>query len=188
MVHCEEKEYDSVFVADHLFLGNRGEIWECLTTMSALAAVTKKISVIPIHLCNNFRVPSVTAKSLATLSHITDGRIELFYDYGWRNAEFDAYGGEYGGSEEERIELMGEGIEVIEGMLTSESFSYDGKHYVVKDAVCNPLPVRKMPIWMGEANHSHMVTHIVRHADVFNSMPCSPEGFDKKLVVLEAEC
>ena len=156
--------------------------------MSALAAVTKKISVIPIHLCNNFRVPSVTAKSLATLSHITDGRIELFYDYGWRNAEFDAYGGEYGGSEEERIELMGEGIEVIEGMLTSESFSYDGKHYVVKDAVCNPLPVRKMPIWMGEANHSHMVTHIVRHADVFNSMPCSPEGFDKKLVVLEAEC
>ena len=75
-VNCEEKEYDSVFVADHLFLGNRGEIWECLTTMSALAAVTKKISIIPIHLCNNFRVPSVTAKSLATLSHIADGRIE----------------------------------------------------------------------------------------------------------------
>ena len=25
-------------------------------------------------------------------------------------------------------------------------------------------------------------------ADVFNSMPCSPEGFDKKLAVLEAEC
>jgi alkanesulfonate monooxygenase SsuD/methylene tetrahydromethanopterin reductase-like flavin-dependent oxidoreductase (luciferase family) len=41
---------------------------------------------------------------------------------------------------------------------------------------------------MGEANHTHMVTHIVRHADVFKSMPCSPEGFDKKLVVLEAEC
>ena len=47
VVHCEEKEYDSVFVADHLFLGNRGEIWECLTTMVALPAVTKKISVIP---------------------------------------------------------------------------------------------------------------------------------------------
>ena len=83
--------------------------------MSALAAVTKKISIIPIHLCNNFRVPSVTAKSLATLSHIADGRIELFYDYGWRKAEFDAYGVEFGGSEEERIERMGEGIEVIKG-------------------------------------------------------------------------
>ena len=94
---------------------------------------------------------------------------------------------EFGGSEEERIERMGEGIEVIKAMRTTESFSYDGKHYAVKDAVCNPLPLRKMPIWMGEANHSHMVTHIVRHADVFNSMPCSPEGFDKKLVVLEAE-
>ena len=84
VVHCEEKEYDSVFVTNHLFLGNRGEIWECLSTMSALAAVTKKISVIPIHLCNNFRVPSVTAKSQATLSHIADGRVKLFYDYGLR--------------------------------------------------------------------------------------------------------
>ena len=55
-------------------------------------------------------------------------------------------------------------------MLTSESFSYDGKHYVVKDAVCNPLPVRKIPIWKREANHTQMVTHIVRHADVFNSL------------------
>jgi hypothetical protein len=40
---------------------------------------------------------------------------------------------------------MGEEIEVIEGKLTSESFSYDGKHYVVKDAVCNQFPVSKMP-------------------------------------------
>ena len=66
--------------------------------MAALAAVTKIISVIPIHLCNNFSVSSVTSKSLATLSHIADGRIELFYDYGWRKAEFDAYCVEHGGS------------------------------------------------------------------------------------------
>ena len=156
--------------------------------MSAHAAVTKEISVIPIHLCNNFRVPSVTAKSLATLSHIADGRVELFCDYGWRKAEFYAYGVEFGDNDEERIERMGEGIEVIKGMLTSESFSYDGKYYVLKDAVCNPLPVKKIPVWMGDANNPNMVFHIVRHTDVFNPMPCSPDGFDKKMVVLETEC
>ena len=95
---------------------------------------------------------------------------------------------EFGDNDEERIERMGEGIEVIKGMLSSESFSYDGKHYVLKDAVCNPLPVKKIPVWMGDANNPNMVFHIVRHADVFNSMPCSPDGFDKKLAVLETEC
>ena len=188
VIHCEEQGYDSVFVADHLFLGNQGEIWECLTAMSAFAAVTKKISVIPIHLCNNFRTPSITAKSLATLSHISNGRVEIFYDYGWRKEEFDAYGIEFGSNDDDRIEQMSEGLEVIKGMLSYESFSYEGKYYTVKDAVCNPLPAKKIPIWMGEANNSNMVTHIVKHADVFNSMPCSVEGFSEKLKVIEIEC
>jgi len=73
-------------------------------------------------------------------------------------------------------------------MLSYESFSYEGKYYTVKDAVCNPLPAKKIPIWMGEANNSNMVTHIVKHADVFNSMPCSVEGFSEKLKVIEIEC
>ena len=47
---CEELGYDSIFVADHLFLGRNGEIWECLTLMSALAAITHRLDIVPIHL------------------------------------------------------------------------------------------------------------------------------------------
>ena len=47
---CENLEYDSVFVADHFFLGREGEIWECISLMSAFAAITKKIYLSPIHL------------------------------------------------------------------------------------------------------------------------------------------
>ena len=188
VVQCEKLGYDSVFVADHLFLGTNGDIFECLTTMAALAALTKKIEIAPIHLCNNFRSPGVTAKVLATVSHISNGRVILFYDYGWRKAEFDGYGISFGISDKERIEKMTEGLRIIRGVLAGKKFSFSGKHYKIKNAICNPKPIKKIPIWMGEANHPAMITRIVKYADVFNSMPCSPDAFDKKRILIEAEC
>lgn len=185
---CEKLGYDSLFVADHLFLGRDGDIWEGLSLMAALAAITQKMQVIPIHLCNNFRHPGLVAKAIATISHVSNGRFELFYDYGWRRAEFDQYGIDFGKTDEERIERMDEGIRVIKGLLEQEKFSFKGKHYALKDAICNPKPVKKVPVWMGEANKPEMVASIVKHADMFNSMPCSVQGFQKKINVLKAEC
>jgi alkanesulfonate monooxygenase SsuD/methylene tetrahydromethanopterin reductase-like flavin-dependent oxidoreductase (luciferase family) len=185
---CDNLGYDSVFVADHVFLGRDGDIWECLTLMSALAAITSKVDIIPIHLCNNFRSPSMVAKALATLSHVSCGRLQLFYDYGWRKAEFEAYGIPFRKSDEERIRQMGEGLSIIKGMLEEESFSFNGSYYSVKNAICNPKPVRKIPIWMGEANNAEMISSIVSQADVFNSMPCSLAGFEAKKSLIQAEC
>ena len=185
---CEELGYDSIFVADHLFLGRDGDIWECLTLMSAFAALTSKMHIIPIHLCNNFRTPSVVAKMLATLSHISNGRLELFYDYGWREAEFGAYGLDFCSSDEERIRQMTEGLIVIKGLLEQDRFSFEGDHYLIRDAICSPKPIKKIPTWMGEANNKEMVESIVKYADVFNSMPCSLEAFGEKLKIITDEC
>ncbi len=184
---CEQLGYDSLFVADHVFLGREGEIWECLALMSAFAALTERMQIAPIHLCNNFRTPSITAKALATIDHISKGRLILFYDYGWRKAEFDAYGIEFGG-DDERIERMGEGLAIIQEMLKNGTADFEGKHYRVDNAICTPRPPSPPAVWMGEANHPTMVKLIVAHADVFNSMPCSAAGFEQKLNVLREEC
>ncbi|MFH1878908.1 MAG: LLM class flavin-dependent oxidoreductase [Candidatus Omnitrophota bacterium] len=185
---CEKLGYDSLFVADHVFLGRSGEIWECVSTMSALAAITEKMEIIPIHLSNNFRNPAMTAKALATISRISGGRFTLFYDYGWRKAEFDAYGVNFGKDDNERIEMMSEGLRIIKGMFEESPFSFKGRYYEVKNAVCNPKPEGKVPVWMGEVNNPAMVRNIVRYADVFNSMPCSLEAFREKARVIKEEC
>lgn len=185
---CEKLGYDSIFVADHLFLGQNGDIWECMTLMSAFAAITSKVQIIPIHLCNNFRPPSIVAKMLATLSYISQGRIELFYDYGWRKVEFDAYGIDFCKTTENRIRQMAEGLVIIKGMLEEDRFSFEGEYYTVKNAICNPKPYKKIPIWMGETNNPEMIYNIIKHADMFNSMPCSIDGFTKKLDLIKKEC
>ena len=190
VLECEKLGYHSLFVADHVFLGREGAIFEGWTLLSALAGMTEKMLLAPIHLCDSFRNPALTAKMVATLDVVSGGRFLLFYDYGWRKAEFDAYGFDFGASDEERAARMEEGIIIIKGMLAEERFSFDGRFYRVKDALCAPKPVQKPhpPVWMGETNNPVMVRAIAKHADVFNSMPASVEGFRKKLDAVGEAC
>lgn len=187
---AEALGFDSVFVADHVFLGRDGAIFEGWTLLAALAGMTRRVQLAPIHLCDAFRHPALTAKQVATLDVISGGRFVLFYDYGWRRAEFDAYGFDFGASDTERAERMVEGLAVIEGMLAEPRFSFEGRFYRVRDAVCEPKPVQRPrpPLWMGEAHHPVMVEAIARRADVFNSMPVSEDGLREKLRVVREAC
>jgi alkanesulfonate monooxygenase SsuD/methylene tetrahydromethanopterin reductase-like flavin-dependent oxidoreductase (luciferase family) len=190
VLECEALGYDSLFVADHVFLGRDGAIYEGWTLLSALAGLTRRMKLAPIHLCDSFRNPALTAKMIATLDIVSEGRFILFYDHGWRRAEFDAYGFAFEQSDDERAAKMVEGLEIIRGMLTEPRFSYTGRYYRVEEAVCEPPPVQRPmpPLWMGEANNAVMVEAIARHAEVFNSMPASVEGLREKLRVIEGAC
>ena len=127
---------------------------------------------------------------IATLDVISDGRFILFYDYGWRRTEFESYGFDFESSDDERAAKMEEGLSVIKGMLTEERFSFEGRYYTVKDALSAPKPIQRPvpPIWMGEANNAVIVRAIAKHADVFNSMPASVDGFRQKLETVESAC
>jgi alkanesulfonate monooxygenase SsuD/methylene tetrahydromethanopterin reductase-like flavin-dependent oxidoreductase (luciferase family) len=190
VLECEALGYDSLFVADHVFLGRDGAIYEGWTLLSVIAGLTRRIKLAPIHLCDAFRNPALTAKMVSTLDVASDGRVILFYDYGWRRAEFDAYGFAFEGSDDERAEKMAEGLQVIKGMLREPRFSFRGRYYQVRDAICEPKCVQRPlpPIWMGEANNSVMLRAIAEHADVFNSMPASVGGFKRKLRALDDAC
>jgi len=190
VLECEALGFDSLFVADHVFLGRDGAIYEGWTLLSVLAGLTTRIKLAPIHLCDSFRNPALTAKMIATLDVASAGRFILFYDYGWRRAEFDAYGFDFEDGDDMRAAKMAEGLQVIKGMLSEPHFSFSGRFYRVRDAVCEPRCVQQPmpPIWMGEANNPVMLRAIATHADVFNSMPASVAGLKEKLDALQATC
>src|SRR2546423_227031 len=72
---AESTGFDSLWVSDHLFLdwgkyGGPSEpsgSLECWTTLTALAAVTRKIRIGTLTLCNDFRNPALLAKMAASL-------------------------------------------------------------------------------------------------------------------------
>ncbi len=184
---CDESKLNSIFIADHTYLGNKGEIFECTALMAAFASITKKINIGSIHLANNFRHPTIVAKYFSTLSHITDGRVILFYDYAWRQSEFLQTGIDFE-NVNKRVLKMIEGLTIIKKSFNKDKVNFKGKFYKIKNFICNPKPKKKIPIWLGETDNKLMIKEIVKNADVFNSMPCNLNVFKKKMDAIKKEC
>ena len=171
-------------------------------------AFSKRLWKTPLHVCtcsqpfpkrlSRPEFPAFSTIAAASIGHALQHKSDppkrqenlLFHDYGWRRAEFDAYGFELEASDDERAAKMEEGLTIIKGMLREERFSFDGRFYKVEDTLCAPKPVQKPlpPIWMGEANNPVMVKAIAKHADMFNSMPASVEGFRQKVETISSAC
>ena len=119
--------YDSVWVADHLILGDEGFILEGWTVLAALAGMTSRIRLGPIHLAQRFRHPAILAKMAATLDFISNGRFEFFFDpYAGTKPEADAYG-LLAEPEDEAIARFEESIQLIQTMWREPHPTFQGR-------------------------------------------------------------
>jgi alkanesulfonate monooxygenase SsuD/methylene tetrahydromethanopterin reductase-like flavin-dependent oxidoreductase (luciferase family) len=187
---AERLGYESLWVADHVFLGRDGAIMEGWTTLSALALVVPSMRLGPIHLGLGFRHPSLVAKMVATLDVISNGRVEFFVEPGWRDREFRAYGFDWFPDRAERVARTEEAIEICKLLWSGEEVSYDGRFFSLDRAICRPTPIQERGprIWLGEALDQETVALTARHADVWNSIPASPELLASKIAKVDEAC
>jgi alkanesulfonate monooxygenase SsuD/methylene tetrahydromethanopterin reductase-like flavin-dependent oxidoreductase (luciferase family) len=190
--------YDSVWVADHLILGDEGFILEGWTLLSALAGMTSRIRLGPIHLAQRFRDPAILAKMVATLDFISNGRFEFFYDpYAGTRPEADAYGLP-AEAEDDALARFEEAIQLIQTMWREPYPSFQGQYYKVEGAVCNPKPVQQpIPLWLGTGGGPHpeerplvqkMLPLIARYADWYNITPVTVNVLARLLPYLQQAC
>lgn len=189
VLECERLGYYSVWLDDHLML-EKMPILECWTTLSALASVTERIRLGTMVTCNSFRNPSLLAKMSATLDNISRGRLEFGIGAGVQKKEHIAYGFPFPSSKA-RIERLNEAVDIIKKMWTEEKSSYEGKHYTIRDAVCEPKPLQKPrpPITIGGGGEKLTLRVTAQHADRYDwgYLP-SLEEYKRKLKVLEKHC
>jgi probable F420-dependent oxidoreductase len=161
---------------------------ECWTTLSALARDTHRIRLGTSVLCHSYRLPSVLAKMGATLDVISGGRLDLGLGAGWFAQEYRAYGVPFPRIGE-RIAQLDEGLEVIRRMWTDPHPVFQGRHYAIDDAVCDPPPLQqpRPPIWIGgEGDRVHRVA--ARAADGVNVRWWGPERIAARGAYLDAAC
>jgi F420-dependent oxidoreductase-like protein len=186
---ADEVGFDSVWVADH-FLGVDGEDpLEAWTEMTAVAAVTRRIELGFLVLCNSYRPPALLAKMSATFDLVAGGRLILGYGAGWFDQEYEAYGYEFPGVRT-RLEQLEEGLEILRRMWTEEAATFHGVHYHVENARCWPPPVRKPhpPILIGGAGEKVLLKLVARYADIWNNLGAFHAEVEKKLAVLRGHC
>jgi F420-dependent oxidoreductase-like protein len=189
VLECERLGYDAVWLDDHLMYGDM-PILECWTTLAALAAQTSKIRIGTLVTCNAHRNPAVLAKAAATLDVLSGGRLEFGLGAGCQEKEHTAYGFDFP-SAEVRVEALTEALEVITRLWTQPKASFSGKHYTLKEAICEPKPLQKPhpPITVGGAGEKHTLKATAKYADGvdFGFMPSLKE-YKRKLEILERHC
>ncbi len=189
VLECEHQGYHAVWLDDHLMY-NDWPILECWTTLSALSQLTSRIRLGTMVSCNAHRNPALLAKTAATLDVLSNGRLELGIGAGTQETEHIAYGFGFPPSSV-RIEQLTEALEAITRLWTQEKANYQGKHYTLRDAVCEPKPLQKPcpPITVGGSGELLMRKATAPYANRFDwgFLP-SIEAYKHKLAVLENQC
>src|SRR5581483_4077726 len=86
-------------------------------TLAALAAVTDRIRLGTMVSPASFRRPSVLSRMVATVDHVSGGRVELGLGAGWNAAEHEAHGFPFPDLGE-RMELLEEQLEIVHRQWT----------------------------------------------------------------------
>ncbi len=188
VLESEKLGYDAVWLDDHLMYNN-WPILEPWTTLAALSSLTSSIRLGTMVSCNQHRNPALLAKTAATLDVISNGRLEFGIGAGCQEAEHLAYGYSFPKASV-RIESVGEALEVMIRLWTQEKSTYQGKHYMLNDAICEPKPLQKPypPITVGGSGEK-LLKVTAKYADRFDlgSLP-NIEEYRRKLEVLQEQC
>jgi probable F420-dependent oxidoreductase len=134
-------EYESryPYTDDGRIQGDPRSLLDPLTALTFVAAHTRSIK-----LCTGIclvpqRNPIYTAKQVADLDYLSNGRVEFGIGIGWLKEEFEALGVPW----KDRAGRTKECIEVMQTLWCDEVSQYKGKYFELKAAYQNPKPVQK---------------------------------------------
>lgn len=147
-------------------LGHGGP--ECWTALTALTAVTRRITAIPLVLANPYRHPALVAQMAATLDSLSGGRLILGLGAGGAGADAAAFGVPWVATAE-RVAHLAEAVEVMR-LLWRGGGSFAGRYYRLQDVRGTPRPAREdgPPLLIGGRGQRYVLRVVAKHADICN--------------------
>ncbi len=190
-VVAEEGGADSLWVADHLFYENDGEVrgmWEALSMLAALADATHRVELGPLVMCVPFRNPGLIAWMSNTIDEISGGRFVVGLGAGWHEPEFDAFDFNFA----RRVSVFEESLQVILPLLRDGRSDFNGEFAkgVAELRPAGPRAGKGGPPILLAGTKPRMMSLIAKHADRWNSVwyGVPTDEFRKERHDLEEAC
>lgn len=172
---ADELGFDEVWLAEHHF-APYGTIADPLIMAASVAAVTKRIRIGTAVVVPAFHSPIQLAERIAMVDVLSDGRLDLGIGRGYQRREFE----KFGISMDESRARMEESVTIIEGLLSNESFSFDGQFWTVDDVSIYPRPIQKpVPTFIAALKTIETIRWIV--AKGYNALVGNPYLADPQL-------
>ena len=162
---AERAGFDFLSVSDHLVVPKRldshypyvvggaftaaqhGHCFDQLSTISFLAGATEKLRLLTSVLVLPHRPAMLTAKMLATIDVLSNGRLIVGVGAGWLKEELELLGADFA----TRGKASDEYLAAFKELWTAENPAFQGRHVQFKDVLFEPKPLQKPhpPIWVG---------------------------------------
>jgi len=153
---------------------------ESVSFSHGILAKTERLKVIAAILPGPWK-PALAAKQLATIDHLSNGRIAINVVSGWFRGEFDAIGEEWP-EHDERYARSEEFIRSLKGVWTQNNFNFEGKYYQFKDYTLSPKPLQKPHIEIFQGGSSRAARDMAsRVSDWYFTNGNTPEELKKQI-------
>jgi alkanesulfonate monooxygenase SsuD/methylene tetrahydromethanopterin reductase-like flavin-dependent oxidoreductase (luciferase family) len=174
----EDAGLEGLFRSDHYRSIVRGEpsgSLDAWAVLAALAATTERIRLGTMVSPVTFRPAAVLAKNVATVDHISAGRVELRIGAGWYEAEHETYGLPFG--------TPGERLDELDGQLAEITRQFTEADDVRPQPVQRPRP----PIIVGGRAKPRTVRAAVKFADEYNTVfPSLDAARERRGILVDA--
>lgn len=176
---AEERGYHSVFVPEHTHIPTsrrtppptgEPELPEAykhtldpLVALAAMASVTERIRLgTGISLVAQ-REPIVTAKAIATLDHISGGRVDLGIGFNWNEDEV----AHHGVTMSERRAVAREHVLAMQALWRDDVAEFHGDHVDFSPSWSYPKPLQRPgpPVLLGGAAGPTLFAHLAEYGD-----------------------
>jgi probable F420-dependent oxidoreductase len=185
---AEALGFHSVVIADHIVLPvtinskypytttgafpSDGDALEQLALTAFVAAKTRTLRLVTSVMILPHRNPVVTAKSLATIDVLSEGRLTVGVGVGWLREEFEAL---HAPDFDRRGAVSDEYLRIFKALWTQVPASFAGEFYSFSGLRCLPRPVQQPhpPIWVG--GHSRAaLRRAARYGDGWHPVGANP--------------
>ena len=166
---AEELGFGAAWVGDHLACPAPG--LDAPSCLAAASAVTENIRLGLSVMLLGLRAPAWAAKILATIDHLSSGRLVLGVGVGGEfPAEFEAAGVPV----RQRGARLDDALQVIRDLLTGQPVHYEGRTMTVTAPSLQPAMATPPPIYVGGRGEAAL-HRAARHGDMWLPMWLTPD-------------
>lgn len=156
---AEDAGFDVVSTWDHVVDG-----WAPLAPLLAMAECSTRLRICPLVLNNDFHHPVHLARELASMDHLSGGRLEVGIGAGHAFTEYAAIGQTFDPPAVRKARLA-EAVVLLRRLLDGEEVSFAGEHYQLTGVRTMRARQERVPI-MVAVNGRAALAHAAQHADI----------------------
>jgi len=187
---AEAAGFEAFFRSDHYtsFPGESGlPTTDAWTTLAGLARETTTIRLGTMVSPVTFRIPGSLAKVVATVDEMSGGRVEMGVGAGWNEVEHAQLGIPYPDTVE-RVDRLEEELAILRGLWDEpDGWSFEGRHYQVRDTLFRPRGKRPHLI-VGGTGKPRSLRLAATYADEYDISSTSAADVPAILDRLDAAC